>query len=96
MKNYRIVLYSMEGCPYCDELKGYMQMEGIDYNPIDIEVKEKLWESVKEITGEDYVPTVMVVNTDTGSPKFFVPDVDFEEPKECFTLVKDYINGVRY
>ena len=57
MKNYRIVLYSMEGCPYCDELKGYMQMEGIDYNPIDIEVKEKLWESVKEITGEDYVPT---------------------------------------
>ncbi len=95
MKNYQIVLYSMEGCPYCDELKGYLQNEGMDYKPIDIEEKEHLWEKVKNITGEDYVPTAMVVNTDTGSPKFFVPDVHFEEPKECFELVKDYINGVR-
>jgi|1_EtaG_2_1085319.scaffolds.fasta_scaffold07464_4 glutaredoxin len=96
MKNYKIVLYTMEGCPYCDELKGYMQNEGIKYKPIDIDIREKLWESVKKITGEEYVPTVMVVNTDTGSPKFFAPDRDFEEPKECFTLVKDLINGIRH
>ena len=46
MKNYQIVLYSMEGCPYCDELKGYLQNEGMDYKPIDIEEKEHLWEKV--------------------------------------------------
>ena len=33
----------MEGCPYCDELKGYLQNEGMDYKPIDIEEKEHLW-----------------------------------------------------
>jgi len=86
----------MEGCPYCDELKGYFQNEGIDYRPIDIEERVNLWENVKKLTGEDFVPTAKVINTDTGSSKFFVPDLDFEEPKECFKLVKDYINGIRH
>mgnify|MGYP001319475026 CR=1 FL=1 len=50
MKNYQIVLYSMEGCPYCDELKGYLQNEGMDYKPIDIE--EKILYSYKKLSNK--------------------------------------------
>ena len=63
----------MEGCPYCDELKGYLQTNGITYKAVDIDIQEKLWDKVKKITGVEYVPTVMVVNNDSGSPKFFAP-----------------------
>lgn len=55
-----IVVYSMEHCPACKELKGKLEHLNINYENVEMEGNEKMWEWLKENGGKDYVPQVNV------------------------------------
>ena len=84
-----VKVYTMENCPYCKELKGLLEQEGIQFEEVDINLEENQEESDKvfEITECDSVPIVRVGN------KLLAPDVSFSTISEAFSLTKNFING---
>jgi glutaredoxin len=55
-----IVLYTMEHCPACKDLKGKLDHLNINYSNVEMEGNEKMWEWLKENGGKDYVPQVNI------------------------------------
>ena len=55
-----ITLYTMEHCPACKELKNKLEHLNINYNNVEMDGNEKMWEWIKENGGKDYVPQVKV------------------------------------
>jgi glutaredoxin len=58
--NKEIVLYTMEHCPACKELKKKLDHLNITYENVEMEGNEKMWEWLKEKGGKDYVPQVNI------------------------------------
>jgi glutaredoxin len=82
-------VYTMENCPYCKELKGLLDEEGLSYEEVDIHAEENKEESdtVFKITKVDSVPIVRVGN------QLLAPEVSFFSIKEAFDLTKKFYNA---
>ena len=84
-----IRVYSMEDCPYCNEIKKMLVKEGIKFVDVDINKKENIEEADKvfAITKCDSVPIIKVGN------QLLAPDISFTSINEAFTLTKRFLNG---
>jgi glutaredoxin len=89
MKN--IIIYSQEGCPYCQEIKDLLTQAGIGYESKDIDENPSDWEKVKKHTQNDYVPAVFIADKETKKGKILAPDRDFDDMSECFQKIVDYL-----
>jgi glutaredoxin len=81
-------LYGFEGCPYCQELKGLYDENGVDYTYVDVtlEENEQEFEKVCKITGEESVPTILVKKT------ILAPDKSFKTIKEAYELTLKFLS----
>jgi len=77
----------MKDCSYCEELKGFLDGENIEYTDVDINKEENKEESdtVFKITNTNSVPIVRVEN------QLLAPDVSFSSIEECFELIKKFM-----
>jgi glutaredoxin len=87
----KIIVYSMVGCPYCTELKDLLDDSGIDYIERDVKKYEEEWEVIMGETNNEFIPTVIIANEETGEGKVLIPDIDFDDIPDCFTKIVDYI-----
>lgn len=55
-----IVLYTMEHCPACKELKNKLNHLDINYENIEMDGNQETWDWLKENGGQDYVPQANV------------------------------------
>jgi glutaredoxin len=62
-KTKDITIYSIEGCPACEELKGKLGKLDIQYENVDMSGNDKMWEELEKMGGSEYVPQVMVETT---------------------------------
>ena len=79
----KVIVYSQEGCTYCAELKNLLNQNGIEHRIKDIDENKDDWDAISEHSGVDYVPTVLIVDTEDESGKVLAPDRDFDEVSEC-------------
>ena len=79
----------MKKCPFCDEMKKYLNEDGIEYVEIDIELPKYKPEfnKIVEMSKADSVP-VLLVNS-----KILVPERSFKTIKEGFEITKKLLNG---
>lgn len=79
-------IYVMENCPYCKQLKGLLDKEGLKYEEVDINLKENKEESdtVFKVTNCDSVPIVRVGN------QLLAPDISFFSIEEALQLTKRF------
>lgn len=56
----KVILYTMEHCPACKELKTKLEHLNIMYENVEMEGNEKMWTYLKETGGKDYVPQVNI------------------------------------
>lgn len=55
----KIIVYSADWCPYCDDVKSYLDSRGIDYETRDIDKDPSaLDEMLKLNGGEIYIPVI--------------------------------------
>jgi len=82
-----IEVYSMQNCPYCEELKGLLKGEDIEFTEVDINDPANKEESdmVFKITKVDSVPIVKV------GKQLLAPDVSFTSIKDAFDLTKRFM-----
>lgn len=55
-----VILYTMEHCPACKELKEKLDHLNINYENVEMEGNQKMWDWLKENNGKDYVPQANV------------------------------------
>ena len=59
----KLTLYSIEGCPACEEFKSKLGKLDMTYENIDMEGNDAMWEELEKMGGSEYVPQIMVDTT---------------------------------
>jgi glutaredoxin len=82
-----VKIYSIEGCPYCDELKQIFKNEGIEFVNVDVNLpeNEEEYNRIYEITKSDDVPIIKV------GKRLLVPNVSYLSITEAVDLTKNFL-----
>ena len=55
-----LVLYSIDGCPACEEFKDKLSKLDITYESIDMEGNDEMWTKLGEMGGSEFVPQMTI------------------------------------
>jgi glutaredoxin len=80
-----ISVFSMKGCPHCDNLKNKLKENNIEFVEIDIDENELLYERFSKKVNNEFLPAILVGKT------AYVPEKSFTTIDEAVELVKKHI-----
>ena len=60
--NKELTVYSIKGCPACEEFKSKLNKLDIVYENVDMENNEVMWDKITSMGGTEYVPQITVDN----------------------------------
>jgi len=86
-----VVIFTLNGCSHCTNLKTKLTEETISFTEIEITDNEKIWDSVVEQTGHNVLPTVFIKKLNTDEGPVFIPGKDFEYPEDLIPKIKKHI-----
>ncbi len=66
MKSVRVVIYSMEGCPFCDNAKSFLRDRNIQYEEVQAPPGSNQWLEMKEALGTGTLPQIVIGNEPVG------------------------------
>jgi glutaredoxin len=92
MNKKLVVVYTMNGCPYCDMMKKQLKESKIEFVERDIDIEQDEYELfVKAVGGNNYVPAFMIIETDGNNHKseLYAPGRDFEEVPDGVKIIKE-------
>lgn len=91
MSKKQIVLFTMEGCPWCSDMKKMLQEESIEFLDRNINQYEDEYKMFVEITENDFVPAFMIINdiNDLSKTKLYAPERDFDGIEEGVKIIKE-------
>ncbi len=58
--NKKIIVYALDGCPACNELKQKLDNVGVTYENVSMDGNEKMWEELEKRGGSDFAPQVEI------------------------------------
>jgi glutaredoxin len=89
-----LIVFTMEGCPFCQIMKDRLNEEEIEYYERDINIHEEEYGMFKEITENDFVPAFMIVENPDNEPfsHLFAPERDYNEIEEGIGIIKEHFN----
>lgn len=58
----KVKIYSLEGCPACNELKEKLEKIGLVYENVEMGNNDEMWDKLEKMGGSEYVPQVQVEN----------------------------------
>lgn len=89
-----IVVFTMEGCPFCEMMKNQLNENKIEYVIRDIHEHKEEYDLFVKTTGSEFVPAFMVIKDPHGNPESsaYVPDKDYNTIEEGINIIKKLIN----
>lgn len=98
MKNINVVVYTMKGCPFCDEFKEILESENIEYIDRDIHDYDEEYNLFTEITENEYIPAILIIeesdNDKKYTPYMYAPDRDYKDLNEAKDIVIKHISNI--
>ena len=93
MKKVNVVVYTMKGCPFCDEFKKMLQNENIEFHDRDIDEHAEEYDNFSRITENDMIPALLIIEGDTKTHKsyLYAPERNYNELTEALEIVKKHI-----
>ena len=88
-----LILFTMEGCPYCVQMKDQLTESNIDFVERDINEHKDEYDMFVEITENEFVPAFMIVespDTDDHKSYLFAPERDYNEIEEGVSIIKEH------
>jgi glutaredoxin len=89
------VVYTMNGCPFCQMIKEELKKNNLPFVERDIHEYDDEYEEFVKITENEYVPSLMLFtldeNENASNIKLLAPDRDFEDIYEGVQMAKNYI-----
>jgi glutaredoxin len=90
-----VVLYTMDGCPFCTMIKEEFKKNDIIYLERDIDEYEEEYDEFVKVVDNDFVPAIMLITIDEDNNphniKYLAPDRDFNDIYEGAEIVKEYM-----
>ncbi len=82
-KNIDVIVWSKQGCSYCDEVKTYLKQQGISYKTVDVTHHDAFRDILEIKYGVRYVPVVEI-----GANGVFkaVTEIGLEHLKAALTV----------
>jgi glutaredoxin len=56
----KVIVYALDGCPACDELKTKFDNIGLTYENITMNGNEDMWQTLEDMGGSEFAPQVQV------------------------------------
>ena len=96
MKNLNVVVYTMEGCPFCVEFKEILTKEGIEFYDRDIDEYKEEYDLFVEITDNDMIPSLLIIegNEVTHESFLYAPERNYNELTEALDIIKGHRKNV--
>ena len=81
------IIFSMKGCPHCDNLKSQLKESNITFKEIDVDESENevLYESFSKKVESEYLPAIVI------GKKAFLPERSFKKIDDAVVMVKEYL-----
>lgn len=95
MSKQQIVLFTMKGCPWCEDMKKGLVENNIEFLDRDIDQYEEEYKLFVEITENDFVPAFMIIEDleDLSKTKLYAPERDFEGIEEGVKIIKESLKN---
>lgn len=88
------VVYTMEGCPFCQQIKEELKKNKLPFVERDIHEHQDEYDEFVKVTENEYVPAMMLLTLDeeenASNVKLLAPDRDYEDIFEGVEMVKKY------
>ena len=96
MKDLNVIVYTMEGCPFCTDFKEMLTKEGIEFFDRDIDKYEKEYKVFSEITDNDMIPALLIIEGDGKDHQSFLyaPDRNYIELTEAVDIINQHRKNV--
>lgn len=96
MKDLNVIVYTMEGCPFCVEFKNLLKKEGIEFFDRDIEKYKDEYDTFSEIVENDLIPALLIIEGDGKDYQSFLyaPDRNYFELTEAVDIIKEHRKNV--
>lgn len=91
----RTYLFSMYGCPHCQEMKDMLDNDGIEHEVKDIdEYSDEYNEFIKLVDNNEFVPAFLCIEINDNKVVrhlAMAPDRDYQDLEEALVKVKEFI-----
>lgn len=87
-----VILFTMEGCPFCGMMKDMLNESEITFYERDIDVHKDEYELFVEVTENDMIPAFMIIEGgDEENPitSLYAPERDFNSLEEGIDIIKN-------
>lgn len=87
-----VILFTMDGCPFCGVMKEKLKESNINFYERDIDEHKDEYDMFVEITENEMVPAFMII--EGGEDKepitsLYAPERDFNDLDEGIQIIKD-------
>ena len=92
MKDLNVIVYTMEGCPFCVQFKELLTKEGIEFFDRDIEKYKDEYDTFSKITENDMIPALLIIEGDGKDydSYLYAPDRNYNELSEAVDIINNH------
>lgn len=92
MKDLNIIVYTMEGCPFCEEFKEILKGQNIEFFDRDIDENKEEYDLFSEITKNDMVPALLIIEGDETEHEsyLYAPERNYNELVEALDIINEH------
>ena len=82
----------MKGCPFCTDFKEMLVNEGIEFFDRDIEEYEDEYNVFVEVTDNDMIPALLIIEGDDDDHESFLyaPDRNYDNLSEAVEIIQQH------
>lgn len=87
-----IIVFTMKGCPFCQDFKDMLKESEIDFIERDIDEHKEEYDLFSEINKNDMIPALLIIESDNENHQAFqyVPERDYNELTEALAIVQNH------
>jgi glutaredoxin len=87
----KIIVFTLNGCIHCVELKKDLNNQNIPFTELEIELNKDIWDIVVKQTGHNSLPTVFIGLNGEDEGPVFVPEKDYQSKEDLIEKIKNYL-----
>lgn len=81
-----VIVFSMEGCPHCDNLKNQLIEKNIKFIEKDVDKHEVLYESFSKKVDSEFLPAILI------GKKAFIPERSFKTIDQAVQIIQTHLS----
>jgi glutaredoxin len=92
MKDLNVIVYTMEGCPFCVQFKELLTKEGIEFFDRDIDKYKDEYDVFSKVTENDMIPALLIIEGDGKDydSYLYAPDRNYNELSEAVDIINNH------